>query len=514
MDTGYILELEGITKRFLSLIANNNISLKVKENEVLAILGENGAGKSTLMNILTGLYQPDSGVIKINDKPVRITSPKEAIKNGIGMVHQHFRLVDKMTVVENIALGLETQGFVIDWNKVKKEIANFSERLNFPINPDKLVADLSVGEKQRVEIIKVLYRGCKILILDEPTSVLTPSECTTLFEVLENIRKQGITILFISHKLNEIMQFADRIAVMRKGKLIKTVAKQETNPQQLVNLMVGSELILQDQNVSHTVKKNEVRLEVKGLCAKGDLGEITLDNVNMEIRSGEILGIAAVSGNGQSQLAEVLSGMSPASSGSICFMGEELINKKTLDYINKGISHIPEDRMGIGTIPAFSCVENAILKNYRVLKTKFGNEDYKAAEEQCSRYVKEYNIMMTQPKAEIRLLSGGNIQKLILAREIGMNPKLLIAVHPTYGLDASAVNMIRNILVEQSRKGVAILLISEDLDELMQISSSISVMFKGYLTPKIPIEKCTIEEIGNKMMGIGVDKIRSDALHD
>jgi general nucleoside transport system ATP-binding protein len=501
MDEEYLLELEGITKRFFTLTANNNISLKVKNNEVLAILGENGAGKSTLMNILTGLYQPDSGTIKLKGQKIHIRSPKDAIAYGIGMVHQHFRLVDRLTVAENISIGTKGHTF-IRWKKLKQEILEISQKFDLPVNPDAVVGNLSVGEKQRVEIIKILIRGCNILILDEPTSVLTPDEIQKLFKVLDGLKKNGKTILFISHKLNEIMQFSDRVAVLKRGELVGIMERKDINPKKMINMMVGKDIDLLESNSSEDISKSEVVLDVQGLKAKGDRGETIIDNVSFNIRKGEMLGIAAVSGNGQSQLAEVLTGVREALSGKIIFRGANLFNRSPKDFIKAGIASIPEDRIGTGIVGEFNSIENSILKTYRETVKKNGNINYKKADSICDEYKKKYNIMITSNKNETKLLSGGNIQKLILAREIESKPELIIAAHPTYGLDVSAVDLIWRLLVEQQKKGAAVLLISEDLDEIMQISNTVVVMFKGKLSEKRNTKECTVEEIGHMMMGV------------
>lgn len=502
MNKNIILELEGITKKFLTLVANDNINLQIRKGEVHAILGENGAGKSTLMNILTGLYTPDSGTIKINGKIAAIKSPRDAISLGIGMVHQHFKLVDKLSVAENIILSLNDQKFFINWASVKNNILKVSESCMLPVDPDATVADLSVGEKQRVEIIKVLIRGAEIFILDEPTSVLTPSEIGDLLKVLKMIKSQGKTIIFISHKLNEVMEIADRISILRSGHFVRTIEKQDTDVDELANLMIGRKMEMIGHKDKVDLNHNEVILKVKGIQALGDMGETTLNGIDLEIRRGEILGIAGVSGNGQTYLAEVLTGLWKVESGQIIFKGQDLSNAKSLEFIKAGISHIPEDRIGTGSIADFTCMENVILKDYRSKKTKFGNVDYDQADKTCADLKERYNIKISQSKSEIRLLSGGNIQKLILAREISSQPELIIAVHPTYGLDVSAVDMIQRTLLEEQKKGVAILLISEDLQELLLLSDTVCVMFKGQLTQKMNREDCTVEDIGKKMMGV------------
>lgn len=498
-----VLELKNIVKTFPGIIANDHINLKIKKGDIHAILGENGAGKSTLMNILAGLYSPDSGSIFINGKKVKISSPKDSIDLGIGMVHQHYKLVDTLKVAENIIIGWAEQKWMINSKMLSDKIVTLSEKYNLAVAPNALVGDLSVGEKQRVEIIKMLYRNVEILVLDEPTSVLAPQECQNLFKTLREMKQQGKTIIFISHKLNEVMDIADTVTVLRNGKIINTLVKDDTSPRQLARMMLGKEMEAVAKNTLEDLQKAETVLVAEDLKALGDEGEIALNDVSLSIKKGEILGIAGVSGNGQKELAEVLTGLRSLVKGKIFIQGKEVKKYKAIEFINNGISHIPADRIGVGMIPDFNCIENVILKTYRKKPIKKGLMlDFKEANKIGEQLLNEYDVRMSSCYMPAKLLSGGNIQKLILAREISCNPQLIIAVHPTSGLDVSAVNMVHKFLLKEREKGVAILLISEDLDEILTLSDEISVMFKGELTPKQIRKNCSIENIGYAMMGI------------
>jgi general nucleoside transport system ATP-binding protein len=507
-----VLELKNIVKTFPGIIANDHINLKIKKGDIHAILGENGAGKSTLMNILAGLYSPDSGDIFINGKKVKISSPKDSIDLGIGMVHQHYKLVDTLKVAENIIIGWAEQKWMINSKMLSDKVVTLSEKYNLAVAPNALVGDLSVGEKQRVEIIKMLYRNVEILVLDEPTSVLAPQECQNLFKTLREMKRQGKTIIFISHKLNEVMDIADTVTVLRDGKIIKTLAKVDTNPRELTRMMVGKEMEAIVKNTLEGLQKAETVLVAEDLKALGDEGEISLNNVSLSIKKGEILGVAGVSGNGQRELAEVLTGLRPLVKGKIIIQGKEIRKYKAIEFINNSISHIPADRIGVGIIPDFNCIENVILKIYKKKPIKKGLMlDFKKANKIGEQLLNEYDVRMSSCYMPVKLLSGGNIQKLILAREISCNPQLIIAVHPTYGLDVSAVNMVYKFLLKEQERGVAILLISEDLDEILALSDEITVMYKGKLTPKQVRQNCSIENIGYAMMGIDreIKEVRS-----
>ena len=501
------LELKSITKSFFGLKACDNISLQIKKGEVHALLGENGAGKSTLMNIINGLYIPEQGEILVDGKLASIKSPKDSIDLGIGMVHQHYRLVETLNVVENIVIGLDRPRWLVNWGKLAKDVEALSLKYNLPVDPFALISDLSVGEKQKVEIVKMLYRGVDILILDEPTSVLTPQESEQLFINLRQMKANGKTIIFISHKLNEVMDLADRITVIRKGQVEGTLEKSSTTREKLVMMMVGREM-KKIKGIPYIKKDCEPVLIAKDLKAIGKLGEVALDGVSFELYPGEIMGIAGVSGNGQSQLAEVLTGLWPLKSGRMIFKGSDLTGKDPFTFNKAGIGHIPEDRIGVGIIPNFSCTENIILKNQKEY-SKFGKLiiDKKKAEDACVKLMADFDVRAGSPRVASKVLSGGNIQKLILSREISRMYDLLIAVHPTYGLDISAVELIHRFLLEEQKRGASILLISEDLDEIFEIASTISVIFKGKLTPKRNRKDWSIEELGQNMMGLNLESV-------
>ena len=496
------LELHGITKTFPGVVANQDVTLAIKKGEIHALLGENGAGKSTLMNILTGMYLPEKGKIFIHNKEAHIKSPKDAIDLGIGMVHQHFRLVEELKVYENIVIGWKGQGWLLIKPKLVKQIAEISTKYNLPVEPNATVRDLSAGQKQRVEIIKMLYRNVEFLILDEPTSVLTPQETEKLFVYLRQMKSQGKTVIFISHKLNEVMEIADRVTVLREGRLIQTMDKNQTNPRELSKLMIGREMETIEKTATDKDAKREPLLAVESLEAKGDEGQIALRGASFSVDKGEILGIAGVSGNGQSELAEVLTGMRAMEKGKI-ILNEEEIKGASIFFIRAGISHIPEDRIGVGSIPSFSCIDNVIMKRYQKPPIRRGWAlNRKKADEIGTKLLKEYDVRMSSPHIPIKLLSGGNMQKLILAREISGQPKLIVAVHPTYGLDVSAVDMVHNYIIQEQQRGCAILLISEDLDEILTLSDSICVIYKGEMTPKKHRNDWTIETLGYAMMGV------------
>ncbi len=499
----YILEFQNVTKRFPGIIANDKVNLKIKRGEIHALLGENGAGKSTLMNVLVGLYTPDEGQILMNGEKVEIKSPKDSIHLGIGMVHQHFKLVEELSVMENIVIGYEKQGFALHKKATCKQLEELSEHYHLPIDPKALIRDLSAGEKQRVEIVKMLYRNVNFLILDEPTSVLTPQEAEKLFDYLREMKADNKTVIFISHKLDEVMAIADRVTILRQGKLIETMEKAETNPKDLARKMIGKEMQSIEKKINDHLDNAPVIIAGKNLNAKGDEGVLAIKDVNIEIRQGEILGIAGVSGNGQSELAQVLTGLRHLESGQITVNGKE-IRGGAMSFINAKVGHIPEDRIGTGSIPSFSVLENVILKKYKKPPIKRGPFiDYRKAAYFGKNLLKEFDVRMPSYDMPVKLLSGGNMQKLIFAREIDNDPQVIIAVHPSYGLDVLAVDMVHQYLIKEQQRGCAILLISEDLDEILTLSDSIAVMYKHTLTPKRNRNDWTIDEIGYAMMGIG-----------
>jgi len=494
------VRMKGIVKRFPGVIANDHIDFDVKTGEIHALLGENGAGKTTLMNVLYGIYRPDEGEIYVRGKRTAIKSPKDAIELGMGMVHQHFMLVYPHTVSENIALGLSSSRFFFPVQEVEKGVAELSGKYGLKVDPKAKIWQLSVGEQQRVEIIKALYRGAQVLILDEPTSVLTPSEITDLFDVLRRIAKEGCSIVFITHKLDEVMEISDRITVLRHGKVVATVEPYKTSKRELARMMVGREVLFRLKK--KPVERGEVVLEVRALHALNDRGLPAIKGVSFIASEGEILGIAGVAGNGQRELVEVITGLRKATEGSISIRGHDVTNCSPQNIIDKGVAHIPEERIRVGLVPNMSVAENLILKKYRYppfsdklfLKIAFIGQE-------TEKLISEYNIITPSKENPAKLLSGGNIQRLILARELSEKPCLIVAAHPTYGLDVGATEYIRSLLLKQREMGAAILLVSEDLEEIMSLSNRIAVMFEGEIMGIVSAERAEIEEIGLMMAG-------------
>lgn len=502
----FAVQLKGITKHFPGVLANDHIDFNLRKGEIHTLLGENGAGKSTLMNILDGIYYPDKGEIYIQGKKVNIRNPSDAMENGIGMVHQHFMLVDTLTVLENIVLGLKSQGFYINKEKIAKRIEEISQKYHFNINPYVKIWQLSVGEQQRVEIIKTLFRNAKILILDEPTAVLTPQESEDLFKLLRRIVKEGKSVIFISHKLNEVMEISDRITVLRKGRVIGTVNKNETNERKLAEMMVGREVLFNFER--KPLKRGKEVLRVENLEAYNDKGIKALQNVNFSVFGGEIFGIAGVSGNGQKELVQAITGLRRVTKGKVILNDEEVTNASPPEVSRKGVSYIPPDRLRVGLIPNLNAVDNAILRCYnRPPVSKGSFIDYAKALEYTKGLIEKFNIMVPRINAPIKLLSGGNLQKLLLAREIAEEPKLLIAVHPTRGLDVGATEFVRKKLLEERNKGTAVLLISEDLDEILMISDRIGVIYEGKIVDIIDRKDADKNKIGLLMAGIEKEKV-------
>lgn len=495
----YILQVKGISKRFGNIQANDNVCLDVKKGEVHAILGENGAGKSTLMNIIYGLYAPDSGEIYFEGQKLDIKGPHEAIEKGIGMVHQHFMLIPVFTVAENIVLGFEPKGFRFNVQEAEKKILEISKKYNLEIDPKAKVGDLSVGMQQRVEILKAFYRNARLLILDEPTAMLTPQETRELFKIINNLKSQGISILFISHKLDEVLEISDRVTVMRRGKTIKTLNTKETNEQELANLMVGREVKL-------VVEKNEPRLgetvlKVENLSVKLKNGVEKVKNVSFEVRRGEIFGIAGIDGNGQNELVEAIVGLIP-STGKIIFNGQEIQNLPTRKRYEKGIAYIPADRQQDGLVLNFTVAENIVLKRY--YKKPYSNRgflNYKTIISEAGKLINEFDVRPPDYKLFAKNLSGGNQQKVILAREFSSSPDLLIAVQPTRGMDVGAIEYIHRKLIELRDSGKAILLVSLELDEILNLSDRIAVMYSGRIMDILDSKMATKEEIGLLMIG-------------
>jgi simple sugar transport system ATP-binding protein len=492
--------MRGITKRFPGVTANENVSFDVNAGEVHALLGENGAGKSTLMRMLYGLYRPDYGEILIDGTPKIFRSPADAIRAGIGMIHQHFMLVPKLTVAENVALGLKSSREPwLDLKAVSQRLRELSQAYGIKVDPSAYVGHLSVGEQQRVEILKALYRDASLIILDEPTAVLTPQEVEDLFSTLKRMVNEGHGLVFISHKLNEVMAISDRVSALRDGKMIGTRSAEGVTRDELVSMMVGREV---KPLVPQPLQAGAVRLAVQGLSAMGDRGTEALRGVDLEIRAGEILGIAGVSGNGQRELAECLAGLRKATAGTIVVDGED-VTHASLEHRMKAAAYIPEERMRDGAIKEFSVQDNLFLRDHSSPKFSFGiflSMSKMAAH--ARELVSEFNVKTPGLDTPIKNLSGGNIQKLIMARELSRSPKLLIAAQPTRGVDIGATEFIHQRLLEQRGDGKAILLISEDLDEIRNLSDRIAVMYEGQVVGVVERNQATVEEIGLMMAGI------------
>ncbi|MDZ7704186.1 MAG: ABC transporter ATP-binding protein [Trueperaceae bacterium] len=500
-DATPLLDMHGITKRFPGVIANDRVSLSVYPGEVHALLGENGAGKTTLISILYGLYQPDDGTMAIRGEPVRFYSPKDAMRAGVGLVAQHFMLARRHTVAENIALGLEPTPWWRPTRRLRHDIRDLGERYGLSVDPDATVAQLSAGEQQRVEILKALVRGADLLILDEPTSVLTPQEAERLFDVVARMRREGKAVIFITHKLGEVMAVADHITVLRRGAVVGSVSKHEASPAQLAQLMVGR--AVEAARVTPRHDEREVILEVREVRATNRRGNEALKGTTLQLRQGEILGVAGVAGNGQSELIEVLTGMRQPTSGSISLDGRDVTAYNARQLFEAGVAHIPEDRNHTGVVPSLSVEENLVLRQYRYAPyTRNGLLDARAVAAFAKVSIEAYDIATPSPQTTTSLLSGGNVQKLILARELSGEPQLIVAAHPTYGLDVSATELTHRALIAQRDRGAGVLLVSEDLDELLQLCDRIAVIFNGHIMATLPADEATHERLGMLMAGM------------
>jgi ABC-type uncharacterized transport system ATPase subunit len=491
----FVIEMKGITKHFGPVVANQQIDFSLRKGEIQGLLGENGAGKTTLMRILYGLYRADAGQIVVDEKSVTIHSPKEAIQNGIGMVTQHFTLVPTLTVAENVALGY-THGFTINPKTLQKEVGDAAERFGIEVDPTALVRHLSVGERQRVEILKSLYRNARVLILDEPTAVLVPQEVDVLFQTLGRLRQGGMSLIFISHHLNEVMQICDRITVLRDGKVIGTVDKAATNQTDLARMMVGREtfgVVRQEEKCG-----GEPILRVIDLSANDKKGLPALKNVSLEVCQSEILGLAGVSGNGQTELAQVLAGMLKPTSGKVWVGKKDLTHASPGECSASGVGRIPEDRHG-SLVAELSVAENLALENLDAF-THNGMMDNKAIQANAVKLIGEYQIKAS-PADRMRTLSGGNMQKVLLARALANNPRVVVASQPTRGLDVGATEYVRSRLLDQRKAGSAVLLISEDLDEVIALSDRIAVIYAGRIMGILPAHEVTVEQLGLMMSG-------------
>lgn len=497
------LECRGITKTFGSVVANKECNLDVREGEILAILGENGSGKTTLMNMVAGIYFPDAGQILIDGKKVSIASPKDAFKYKIGMIHQHFKLVNVFSAVENIALGTdENKRYKL--SEVTKKVIEITQRYGFMIDPDKKVHDMSVSEKQTVEIIKVLYRGADILILDEPTAVLTPQETEKLFAVLRRMREDGKSIIIITHKMHEVLAISDRVAVLRKGEHVSTVNTAETNEAELTEMMMGEKV---DLNINRSEPKDAVdRLIVKNVSSLNDEGRKVLDDISFTAKAGEILGIAGIAGSGQRELLESVAGLHKLSQGEITYIdpktgeNENLRDKTPIQIRDLGVrlSFVPEDRLGMGLVGNMDIVDNMMLRSYKKGKTAF--VERKGPKDLAERIIRDLNVATPSASTPVRQLSGGNVQKVLVGREIAAAPSVLMAAYPVRGLDVSASYTIYNLLNEQKERGVAVIFVGEDLDVLMDLCDRILVINSGKVTGVVDGRTAKKEEIGMLMV--------------
>ena len=493
------IKLTNICKRFGSVQANKDVCLEVDKGEILALLGENGSGKSTLVNMLSGIYTPDSGEIEIGGKKVVFHSPKDAIKAGIGMIHQHFKLIDVLTAGENIVIGQE-QGLSLSQKKTADRILELSKKYGIAIDPYKKVYNMSVSEKQTVEIMKILYRGADVLILDEPTAVLTPQEIKGLFAILREMKEQGCCIIIITHKLAEVMEISDRVTVLRKGESITTAVTADSTPQQLTEMMVGSSVSLDIECPKEKLSEKPV-LSVSGLEKKSVEGVPLLNGMSFDLYGGEILGVAGIAGSGQKELCEIIAGLMKADGGSVKFGNDEILGLSPRAILRHGISmsFIPEDRLGMGLVAGMSVMNNVILKSYNRNRGPF--LDRKFSKTLAEQIVRDFDISTPSVYHEVKKLSGGNIQKVLLGREIWLAPKVLITAYPVRGLDIGASYNIYHVLNEQKKKGVAVLFIGEDLDVLKSISDRLMVIHDGEVVDIVDPRTVTKEDIGMMMLG-------------
>ncbi len=496
-----ILEAKGITKQFPGVLANDRVDFDLRQGEIHALLGENGAGKTTLMNILYGLYKPDSGQISVNGQPIVIHSPKDSIQAGIGMVHQHFMLIPVFTVAENIMLGDETTRYgFLDEKSVIRRVNELSKQYNLDVDPGAIMGNLPVGVQQRVEIIKTLYRDAKILILDEPTAVLTPQEVEDLFKIIHELTKRGVSIVFITHKLKEVLAVADRITVMRGGQVVGTTRPQDTNEQKLAAMMVGREVIL-------TVEKGVAQpgsdvIKVDGLRVRDARGLESVRGVSFEVRAGEVLGIAGVQGNGQTELVEALTGLRSTLGGRMIFSDKDMTGKSPRPITETGMAHIPEDRQRHGLVLPFPVADNMVLNTYYQKPFGiFGLMQPKAIDANARKLIEDFDVRTPSPYVPVKKLSGGNQQKVIVARELSHNVKLIVANQPTRGLDVGSIEYIHKEIIAMRDRGAAVLLVSAELDEIMALSDRIAVMYRGQIVATVDAANVTREQLGLWMAG-------------
>jgi general nucleoside transport system ATP-binding protein len=500
------IELVDVTKRFGPVVANQDITFDARYGEVHALIGENGAGKSTLMSIVAGLYRPDSGRLRINGQQVHFKSPRDAIERGIGMVYQHFMLVETMTVAENLLIGMPQQGIGLKTDAAAAAVRDLSARFGLDVDPDAYIWQLSVGEQQRVEIIRLLFRGAKILVLDEPTAVLTPAEAAGLIKTVRAMVAEGYCIIFISHKLDEVLRVADRITVLRRGQTVGTVTPADVNRRSLARMMVGREMAAPP--VDRPAPGTEIALFVRNLCVVSDRGLHAVNDLSLEVRNGEILGIAGVAGNGQREFAEAVTGLRPAISGEIEVSGRDQTGSSAATLAAAGVAHIPEDRLATGLAGGIDVETNATLRQYRHAPLSKGPVLMrKAMGAFADRLIAEHDVKTPSRRARVRQLSGGNQQKLIIARELAGSPAVIIASYPTRGVDIGATEAIHQLLRSHRDRGAAIVLISEDLDELRSLSDRIGVLVRGKIIDTIPVEQASNERLSMLMAGIGPDYV-------
>lgn len=499
-----ILEMKDICKSFAGVYANENINLSVEKGEIHALLGENGAGKTTLMNILFGIYSADSGEIRWKGQPVHFESPRDAIASGIGMVHQHFSLVRKMTVLDNMILGMKENGFFLDRKALRQKMTALAERYGLAIDPDARISDLSVGQQQRVEILKALFRNVELLILDEPTGVLTPEETKHFFDVLRNLKKEGYAVIIITHRMSEIMAISDRVTILRDGRQVKQLVTAETNPAELSHYMIGREL-----SSEYEIRENrdgEVSLELENVTLHQKHKRNALDHVSLKVRDGEILGIAGVDGNGQKELAEVITGIRRHDEGRVLFHGKDIGRQHVRERFQEGIVYISDDRLADGLVTDMDITDNLMLRQYG--KKPFSGNGFlnrRAMTENAREKMKLYQVKAsgtTGIHTIVRLMSGGNQQKVIIARELTEEARLIVANQPTRGLDIGATEFVRKMLVEQRNAGKSVVLISADLEEILSMSDRIAVVFNGQIAGVVERKDATVDKLGLLMGGI------------
>lgn len=497
MEKQPIVEMTNISKEFSGIAVNDKISFSLNAGEIHALLGENGAGKSTLMNILTGLYKPDNGKIKVDGKDVEFNSPKDAIDCGIGMVHQHFKLVRAFTVAENIMLGLKDLKQIYNRKYMEDEIAKNAEKYGLHVNPRAKIWQLTVGEQQKVEIVKVLMQGAKILIMDEPTAVLTPMEGEMLYKTLDILTKKGRSVIVISHKMREVMENTNRITVLRDGKSMGTFDTKNVKEKDIAKLMIGSDIVHVPSK--KTVSDGKKILELKNVSSRDKSGCVKLKNISFSVHGGEIFGVAGIDGNGQKELAEVIAGLTPIERGNIFLNESNCVNEGRRKFIDRGISYVPEDRMAVGLVGDMNVCENMVLENYRKMPGYHIN--WKRVYNETVNTIEKFRIKIASLKTPVKTMSGGNMQKLLLAREIKSDPNLIILAYPFRGLDIGASEYIKKLLIDERNKGRAILLISEELEDLMQLSDRICVLHEGSVMGIVNTSEVTMESMGLMMSG-------------